>query len=73
MDKTVSISHLLTTLAMVIAGFWFVADQDKRIAENAKDIQHNQQSIQQQESRMVRSLDAINVKLDKLIDRALND
>ncbi|WP_027859240.1 hypothetical protein [Marinobacterium jannaschii] len=70
-DKTVSISHLLTTLALVIAAFWFFAEQDKKIAENAKDIQHNSAAIQQQESRVNRSLDAINSKLDKLIDQMI--
>lgn len=67
-DKTVSISHVLTTLTILVAGLWYLADQDKRIAANAQDIKHNIDSIRQQESRTNRSLDAINSKLDKLTD-----
>lgn len=67
-DKTVSISHVLTTLTILIAGLWYLADQDKRIAANAQDIKHNIDSIRQQESRTNRSLDAISSKLDKLTD-----
>jgi hypothetical protein len=67
-DKNVSISHLLTTFAMLIAGFWFIAGQDKRIAENTLAIKHNETAIERQESRINRSLDSINSKLDKLTD-----
>lgn len=70
-DKTVSISHLLTTVALVVAAFWFFAEQDKRIAENAKDIQHNSATIQQQENRANRNFDSINQKLDKITDLIL--
>jgi hypothetical protein len=31
-DKTVSISHVLTIITILIAGLWYMADQDKRIA-----------------------------------------
>lgn len=67
-DKTFSISHILTTITILIAGIWYLADQDKRIAANAQEIKHNINSIRQQESRTNRSLDAISSKLDKLTD-----
>ena len=70
-DKTVSISHLLTTVGMVVGCLWFFAEQDKRIAENAKDIQHNITTIQQQDSRVTRNLDSINKKLDRLMELIL--
>lgn len=70
-DKNVSISHLLTTVAMLIAGFWFIAGQDTRIAQNALAIKHNETAIERQESRINRSLDSINTKLDKLTDLIL--
>ncbi len=70
-DKTVSISHVLTTVTILIAGIWYMVDQDKRIAANAQNISHNLESIKQQENRTNRSLDAIHRKLDKLTDIAL--
>ena len=70
-DKTVSISHVLTTITILVAGLWYMADQDKRIAANAQNIEHNIDSIKQQESRTNKSLDDIHRKLDKLMDLIL--
>ncbi|NRA15209.1 MAG: hypothetical protein HRU04_06885 [Oceanospirillaceae bacterium] len=71
MDKNISISHVLTTMTILIAGIFFIAGQDTRIAENAKDIEYNKASIAEQETRVNRTLDSINRKLDKLTDLAL--
>lgn len=65
-DKTVSISHLLTTVTMLIAVTLYLADQDKRIAENSNNIKHNSTSIQKQEDRTNRALDSIDSKLERL-------
>lgn len=70
-DKNISITHILTTVAMIISGLWFLADQDKRIAANQKDIQHNEQLIARQDDRITRELNSINRKLDKLTDLML--
>ncbi|WP_286237976.1 hypothetical protein [Neptuniibacter halophilus] len=67
-DKTVSISHILTTLTIVVAGILYLADQDKRISQNTTAIQHNTTSIERQENRNSRSLDSINQKLDRLTE-----
>lgn len=40
-DINISITHILTTFAMIISGLWFMADQDKRIAANEKDIRNH--------------------------------
>ena len=79
-DKNISSGHVLTTITIIIAGFWFIAGLDKRITENAKDIRHvsslieqNSNAIKQQESRTNRSLDAINSKLDKLTDLIISN
>lgn len=67
-DKTVSISHIITTAVMIVSVVLYLADQDKRIDGNTKDIEHNSSAIQQQESRINRNLDSIDKKLDKLTD-----
>jgi hypothetical protein len=65
-DKTVSVSHLLTTVAMLVAGLWFIAQQNERIALNAQAISQNKAQIEAQDNRVSRNLDMINGKLDKL-------
>lgn len=70
-DKTVSISHVLTTVTILFAGIWYMVDQDKRIAANTQSIKHNVEAIKSQESRTNKSLDDINRKLDRLVDLQL--
>ena len=65
-DKTVSVSHLLTTVSMLVAGLWFVAQQNERIALNTQAIEQNKSQITAQDNRVSRNLESINDKLDKL-------
>lgn len=67
-DKTVSVSHLLTTVSIVVAGLWFVSQQNERIALNEQAIRQNTAQIASQETRVDKSLNAINAKLDRLQD-----
>lgn len=66
LEKTVSVSHIITTVMLCMSGIWFVADQNERIALNSQAIEHNKIAIEQQESRVTKNLDSINTKLDKL-------
>lgn len=66
LEKTISVSHLFTTITLIIAGLWFVANQNERIALNTQAIEQNKVAIEQQESRVTKNLDAINSKLDKV-------
>lgn len=66
LEKTVSVSHIFTTVALVVSGLWFVANQNERIALNTQAIEQNKVAIEQQESRVTKNLDTINSKLDKL-------
>lgn len=71
LEKTVSVSHIFTTITLFIAGLWFVANQNERIALNTQAIQQNKIGLEKQESRVTKNLDAINDKLDKLTELLL--
>lgn len=66
LEKNISVSHIFTTMTMLVAGIWFVAQQNERIALNTQAIEANKVAIQQQESRVTKNLDTISNKLDKL-------
>lgn len=65
-DKTVSVSHIITTISMLIAGLWFLAQLNERISLNTQAISQNKSQIEAQDSRVSRNLEAINEKLDKI-------
>jgi len=65
-DKTVSISHILTTATILFAGMLYLVDQDKRISANTQNITHNANSITQQENRNSKALAEIKSSLDRI-------
>ena len=65
-DKTVSISHVMTTVTILLAGMWYLVDQDKRISANTQNITHNANAITKQESRNSKALSDIKNSLDRI-------
>lgn len=65
LKREVSISHLLTTLALVVSALWWASGVEKRIAVLETTSVHNAKTLQRQ-------LDRINEKLDRLIQRELD-
>jgi hypothetical protein len=72
-DKTVSISHVLTTATILFAGMWYLVDQDKRISANAQSITHNASAITQQENRNSKALSDIKNSLDRITNFLLKN
>lgn len=72
-DKTVSISHVLTTATILFAGMWYLVDQDKRISANTQSITHNANAITQQESRNSKALSDIKSSLDRITNFLLKN
>jgi len=72
-DKTVSISHVLTTVTILFAGMWYLVDQDKRISANTQNIQHNVTAINQQENRNSKALSDIKNSLDRITNFLLKN
>lgn len=76
--KEVSVSHIISTLVITIAGFWFMAGMDKRIDANdsnlnnfkaihAIDINAVKTARSQDMARVEKQFDRINHKLDQII------
>lgn len=74
-SKTINITHLLTTMAMLLSALWYLAGQDTRISQAELNIRHLQdQRIQDRTSaekkfdELRTDLRLINTKLDRLIE-----
>ena len=67
MKKEINLAHVIVTVSMVITMMWFFADLDKRISGNAKDIAHVQEQRDEDNRRIEKQLDKINLKLDRLL------
>ncbi|WP_328186931.1 hypothetical protein [Marinobacter sp. OP 3.4] len=74
-SKTINITHLLTTMAMLLSALWYLAGQDTRISQAELNIRHLQdQRVQDRETsekkfdELKTDLRLINSKLDRLIE-----
>lgn len=69
LDKGIGISHILTTLSILI-GFFVAANSfDRRVTMNAQDISYLKQRADVERVEWRQDLRAINDKLDQLIRR----
>jgi len=75
-DKTLSITHIISTSMIAISIIWWGAGIDKRIAHNTQQIEHLQlvQQRNREESRLYdqetrQALEKISHKLDRIIER----
>ena len=78
-DNKLNVSHILTTIAMIVAIAIWINNLDKRIEQNAikltyqdKATDQNKQSINQVRAEIKADLNKINAKLDRLIERQIN-
>ena len=74
MKKEINLAHLITTVVLLVSGFWFLGDLDKKSDLNTQSIQHTQQDIkyireQRKEdlNRIESHFKTINSKLDDLL------
>ena len=75
-SRTVSISHMLATIAMAATLFSWASDVDKRIAGNAQAIIHHRELVDQHVTAMKaditeikRGIEKLDHKFEKLIER----
>lgn len=40
MDKTVSVSHIISTLLLAVSAFWWASSVDRRVDSNLQEIEH---------------------------------
>ena len=79
LSKSISIGHLMTTLAVVLSGFVYISDIDTQVQKQGVQIQamRDSQSAERQVTesmfnRLREDMKSINTKLDKLIERELS-
>lgn len=79
-EKSISVGHILTTIALIVGGLMYLSDQDKRIEANAatieffkaqrvEDISRAESQRAEDNKRIEKQLDNINQKLDRLINQ----
>ena len=80
LDKTVSIGHIISTVAIALSVFSWALVMDKRIEQNAQSIKFLTQTQKDAEDRFSvtkqeirQDLQAINAKLDRLIERQMHN
>jgi len=78
LSKSISIGHLMTTLAVVLSGVLYVGDIDTQVQTQAVEIKairdaqsHERKITESMFSRLREDMKSIGEKLDKLIDREL--
>lgn len=76
LDKTISITHLVTTLTLALSASWYIIGMDKRIEVQQEQIRQMQSILRDGDAPLRRDIDrmqtdirAIDAKLDRLIFR----
>jgi len=76
MDKTVSVSHIISTLLLAVSAFWWASSVDRRVDSNLQEIDHLtemwvRERAEREASRREFKADLrdIGSKLDKMNDR----
>ena len=79
LSRSISLSHMLTTVALVVSGVIYVGDIDTKVEKQGVQIESMQREISQQRDDTKEMFDTlrddmkgIDRKLDKLIDRELS-
>lgn len=76
LDKTISITHLVTTLTLALSASWYIIGMDKRIEVQQEQIRQMQSILRDGDAPLRRDIDrmqtdirTIDAKLDRLIFR----
>jgi len=79
LDKKVNLSHMVTTMILLISGVVYVGDIDTKVEKQGIQIESLQEKVEQQRddtksmfTQLRSDMKGIDQKLDKLIDRQLN-
>ena len=68
LSKSVNISHIITTGAIILAGIVYITDIDKAVATQAIQIQSNTKAIEANQQSNKDMFSRIDSKLDKIFD-----
>lgn len=65
-SKTISVGHILTTLTVVVAGFWYFSGLEKRIDTTALELDHQREAISRVEAQQRRDQSELTRKLSEI-------
>jgi hypothetical protein len=65
-SKTVSVGHIVTTLTVALAGFWYFAGLEKRIDTTAIEVAHQKEAIVRVEEQQRRDQSELTRKLTEI-------
>lgn len=71
LDKKLSISHIMTTLILAASIFSWGANMDKRLSLVERDVVRQEQEVKRVSGHINSKLEAIDKKIDRLIEREL--
>ena len=69
-DTTVTIAHILTTVAMIVALFAWGTDLKTTVVSNTSEIAHLKEERVRDGQELKESIRALNIKMDRLIERS---
>ena len=69
LSKSLSLSHLVATFGIVIAGFTYVSDLEKDILSNGMDVQNLKETVQRHQDWNGKAFDEIKNMLSSISDR----
>lgn len=79
LDRGISVTNILATASVVVAGVMYLGEQDTRISNLELNVQHLQQTALADQDRTEKKFDelktdlrVINAKLDRLIEGRVN-
>ena len=79
LDKKVNLSHMVTTMILLVSGVVYVGDIDTKVEKQGIQIESLQEKVEQQRddtksmfTQLRSDMKGIDQKLDKLIDRELS-
>ena len=72
LDKTVSLSHILTTAVLAASIFTWGANMDKRVSLVEQEQTRQEKDMRRLDVTIDTKLNAIDKKIDRLIERELN-
>lgn len=75
LDKTVNISHIITTMSIVVSAIWWGSSVETRLAVQASHTEGLRGAVARMENEqdknrteLYQKLDALNEKLDRLVE-----
>ena len=72
LEKSISVGHILTTVALIVGAIMYFNDFDKRISASEQEIEFIKSQRIEDARRIEKRLDSIDAKLDRILEGSNN-